>query len=304
MTTPGDSIFAPQNERLRQVRRAIDSRHQQAEPPPELLHRRRLAPWHSLTQLWEYRRIVRTLAERNLRVRYKQSWLGFTWAVLTPIALLVVLTIVFQRGVGVSTGGTPYPLFAFVGLIPWTFFAASITTGGVSVLSDKALLNKARFPREVFPLSSIVVAAVDSAMTMVPLALIFLWFQHPLSWHLVMVLAPLAVLVVATVGATLLVSAWVVYVRDVRLVLPLVVQVGLFATPVAYDISLVPDGLRPAYALLNPVAPVIDALRRTALLGESPAWSELGLATASGTVLLLVGYAVFKRLDGGFADVA
>lgn len=303
MSTDGP-IWTPGNDLLRQARRSVDAAVAPAEPPPSLRHRRTPPVGASLLELWHARRIVRTLTERNLRVRYKQSVLGFLWAVLTPVALLVVLTIVFERGVHVQTDGVSYPLFAFIGLIPWTFFSTSITTGGVSVLSDKALLNKCRFPREVFPLSSVAVATIDSLMTLVPLAVLFLWFGEAPESTFLLALAPLLVLLAFTLGLTLLLSAWVVYVRDVRLLLPIVVQIGLFATPVAYDLKLVPASVRLLYCAANPVAPVIDSLRRTVLLGEAPRWDQLGAGAATATVVLVAGYLLFKRLEGNLADVA
>lgn len=302
MTTDGP-IWTPGNDLLRQARRSVDATVAPTGPPASL-RRRRIRFGRALVDLWQARRIVRTLTERNLRVRYKQSLLGFLWAVLTPVALLVVLTIVFEHGVEVSTDGVPYPLFAFIGLIPWTFFSTSITTGGVSVLSDKALLNKCRFPREVFPISSVAVATVDSVMTLVPLVALFVWFGQAPEPVALLALLPLLVLGLFTVGLTLLLSAWVVYVRDIRLLLPIVVQIGLFATPVAYDLDLVPASVRTLYCTLNPVAPVIDALRRTVLLGTAPDWAQLGAGAATASLVLIAGYVVFKRLEGNLADVA
>lgn len=272
--------------------------------PPKGHPRRRFRALVSLRELWAAREIVRTLSERNLRVRYKQSLLGFAWALLTPVALLLVLTVVFEYGAEVDSPGSSYPLFAFVGLIPWTFFSAALSTGGLSIINDKALLNKCRFPREVFPLSAISVAAVDTAMTLVPLAGLFLWEGRWPAATVWLAVLPILVLLTFTAGLTLLVSCAVVYVRDVRHLLPLAVQIGLFVTPVAWDLDLVPERFRLAYCAVNPVAPVIDALRSSILLGEPPNWVHLGVGSITALSVALLGFLIFKTAEGGFADVA
>lgn len=259
----------------------------------------------ALRDLWSARPLVRTVTERNLRVRYKQSFLGFAWALLTPVGLLCGLLIVFHRLAGVDTpGDLPYPLFAYVGLLAWTFFSAGTSLGGNSVLNDKALLSKARFPREVFPLSSVAVAGVDAVMALVPLAVLFvLGGRLPAATTPIAVL-PLLVLVVFTTGAALGLSAVIVHLRDIRLALPILLQIGLFLTPVAYGLDLVPAWGRLAYCFVNPVAPVIDSFRRTVLLGEMPQWGYLAAGATTAVVVLVGGYALFKRLEGSFADVA
>lgn len=275
-----------------------------SEPPIDLRYRRRVHPLRSLRALWQAGPIIRTLTERNLRVRYKQSLLGFAWAILTPLALLVVLTIVFEYGAGLQSPGASYPLFAFIGLIPWTFFSSAISSGGVSILADKALLNKCRFPREVFPLSAVVVAGVDALMSLVPLAGLFAWERQWPAATSALAVVPLLVLLLFTSGLAMVVSSAVVYFRDVRLLLPLALQVGLFASPVAWDLELVPERLRLVYCALNPVAPVIDGLRSTVLLGHPPEWAELAAGAATAGLLAVVGYWFFKKVEGGFADVA
>jgi ABC-2 type transport system permease protein/lipopolysaccharide transport system permease protein len=257
-----------------------------------------------LRSLWRARPIVRTITERNLRVRYKQSFLGFAWALLTPVGLLIGLIIVFHRVAGVETGDVPYPLFAYVGLLAWTFFSASLSVGGSSVVNDKALLSKSRFPREVFPLSGVALSGVDAAMALVPLGILFAIEGRAPAPTTPLAILPLLVLVAFTVGMALALSAIIVHLRDVRLALPILLQIGLFLTPVAYSLDLVPSWARLAYCFLNPVAPVIDGLRRTVLEGELPRWQYLGAGAATAVLVLVGGYLLFKRLEGSFADVA
>jgi ABC-type polysaccharide/polyol phosphate export permease len=299
--TSREQVQTP-GERLRAL--ISDEVPEDLKPPEAWRHTRSRSLSSMLGSLWRGRHIVRTITERNLRVRYKQSFLGFAWALLTPVGLLLGLIIVFHRVAGVDAGGLPYPLFAYVGLLAWTFFATGTSLGGNSVVNDKALLTKSRFPREVFPLSGVAVAAVDSVMGLVPLAVLFVLEGRAPSVTTPLAVLPLLVLLAFTTGVALGLSAIIVYLRDVRLALPVLLQIGLFVTPVAYGLDLVPAWGRLAYCFANPVAPVIDGLRSTVLRGEMPRWDYLGAGAFTASVVLVGGYVLFKRLDGNFADVA
>jgi ABC-2 type transport system permease protein/lipopolysaccharide transport system permease protein len=273
-------------------------------PAAETLHRRSLRPAAALTDLWQSRGLVRTLAERDLRVRYKQAVLGLAWALVTPLAMLVAFVVVFDRAAKVDTQGVPYALFAFVGLVPWAFFAAVVGSAGNSVLADKGLLSKSYFPREVFPLAATATALCDAVAGLVPLAVLFGIHRRGIGLNAVYTPLPLLVLLVFAVGVGLFASAVIVYLRDVRFVLPLVLQVGLFLTPIGYAMTLVPEQWQLAYSFVDPVAPVVDTLRRCLLLDAAPHWSQLGAAAATAVVVLVGGWLTFKRLEPGFADVA
>ena len=147
-----------------------------AEPSDELRFRRKLNPLESMRELWHARELLWTLAERDLRVRYKQAFLGAAWALITPVAMMLVFTFVLQRVAKIDTGGVPYPLFAYIGLLPWGFFSSSVSSGGTSILSNGSLMNKVYCPREVFPLYNIVVAGVDMAVSGIVLVLLFIIF--------------------------------------------------------------------------------------------------------------------------------
>lgn len=275
-----------------------------AGPPPELRYRPAVHLGAALREVWASRSLVRTLAERELRARYKQAALGFAWALVTPLGLMVAFTLFLNRYARVPTDGVPYPLFAYVGLVPWTFFSASLSAGGQSLLANVSLLNKVYCPREVFPLASVVVAAVDSAIALVALAALFVIYGEAPSALAVWVPLLLAVQLAFTLGVTLLFSAAVVYVRDLRHAMSLILQFGLFTTPVAFGIDVVPSAWRGLYSAVNPLAPVIDGYRRTVLLGRAPQWQLLAPGAVTAGVLLVAGYLVFKRLEGGLADVA
>jgi ABC-type polysaccharide/polyol phosphate export permease len=278
---------------------------EQADAPPEdLLFRRRVQPLAVLKELWQARELARTLAERELRARYKQTFLGFAWAVITPVMLMIVFTLFFDKVANIDTGGAPYPLFSYVGLLPWTFFSSSVSSASQSLVSNMSLLNKVYCPREVFPMGSILVAGLDTVIATGVLGLLFAVTQYAPRITSVYVPILLAVQLCFTLGVALLAAIATVYIRDLRQSLPMFLQLGLFATPVAFGLEEIPASLRPLYAVLNPLGPVIDGYRDTVLLGQAPDWGLLGLGAASSLVLLLGGYTLFKRLETGIADVA
>lgn len=277
-------------------------------PPPELRFKRRTGLVKGVRELWKARELVRTLAERDLRARYKQAVLGFAWAILTPVMLMVVFTVVFQRVGDVSkiaqSHGAPYPLFSYVGLLGWTFFMASVTQGASAIVSNGPLLNKVYCPREVFPLSTIIVALFDMMIAAVVLVVLFgIYTKAPAETSYI---APLFLVIQIEValGAALLLSASVVYFRDIRHMLPLLMQMGMFATPVAYGLDQITKEWLVPYVAANPLAAVIDGYRRTMLYGQQPDWKLTGVAALSASLMLLIGYRVFKKLETGIADVA
>jgi ABC-type polysaccharide/polyol phosphate export permease len=276
------------------------------EPGNELMFRRRVTFLAALRELYAFRGIVATLAERDLRARYKQAVLGAAWALLTPLMLMLVFSLVFTKFAKVDSGGVPYPLFSYLGLIPWTFFSTAVSTGGNSLLSNVSLLNKVYCPREVFPIAALAVAAVDATLSVIVLAGIFAVEGY--APHVQALWAPV-LLVVAfafTLAITLAASALLVYVRDLRHALPLFLQLALFATPVAYGIGAIAKSRTSVlvFSGLNPLSPVIDGLRRTVLHGQNPDWTALGVGAATASLLLAAAYLVFKRLETGMADIA
>ena len=274
-------------------------------PPPELIFKRRLRFGAAVRELWGARELVWTLAEREMRARYKQAVLGFAWAVITPVILMLVFTLVVKRVARVDTGDVPYPLFSYLGLLPWSFFASSVSQGGQSLVSNSSLLNKVYCPREVFPLSSVIVAFVDMVVSTGVLLMLFVGYGYAPRATAVWVPVLLLVQLAFVVGVTFWMSAVLVYLRDLRHALPLLLQMGLFGTPVAWSIGqFVSQSWQPAYAALNPLAAVIDGYRRTVLNGLPPRWDLVGPAAATSFVTLVVGYVVLKKLETRFADVA
>jgi ABC-2 type transport system permease protein/lipopolysaccharide transport system permease protein len=283
---------------------AVGQRDDVAAPPADILFRRRVHLVSMVRELLEHWGLVWTLSERELRARYKQTRMGFAWALITPFLLMVVFTVFFRRAVRVETGDVPYPLFAYIGLLPWTFFSTSMSKGAVSITSNMPLINKVYCPREVFPLSSIAVAAVDTAIAVSILGVLFVIYDfmpQPTSvWVPLLMLIQMAF----TVGVTLVMAALVVYIRDLRQVLPMLLQLALFATPVAYGIDFIDEKWQPLYSVLNPLVPIIDGYRKTVLFGEAPDLELLALATIPSVLWLVGGYLLFKRWETGFADIA
>jgi len=274
------------------------------EPAADLWYKHHARLIDSLRQLWASREILFTLAERDFRAQYKQATLGVMWALLTPVLTLVVLIIVFSRAKTFGTEHLPFALFAFVGILCWTFFAASLGTGGNSLLVNKALLSKTQFPRECFPLETMVVNAINTVLSWVPLAILFVVFGRAPA--IATVWAPLFMLieVVFAAGVVLAVSGLIIQMRDLVQVLPVLISVGLFVEPVVWPFYRIPKAIQPIYSFLNPIGPVIDNVRRTMLHGWPPNWGLVGIAALGALTYLIGGYKLFKRMEVQFADIA
>jgi ABC-2 type transport system permease protein/lipopolysaccharide transport system permease protein len=276
------------------------------EPRAEIWFHRRIKFFSALKQLWAFRELTVTLAERDLRVRYKQAVLGVAWAVIAPVVMMIAFTVLFNRFAKVNTGGVPYALFSYLGLLPWTFFSSSVSNGGLSLVINSELLNKLYCPREVFPIAAIIDAMVDAVIAACVLAVLFPITGFAPKAQIYYLPLFLIVLTMFTLGVTLAVSAVVIYARDLRLVLPLAIQIGLFVTPVVYGTGSISSSkaFLIVYSALNPLVSVIDGMRATILNGTAPNWMSLGVGAASALICLLGGFQLFKRLETGMADIA
>ena len=255
-----------------------------------------------LSELYRYRDLLWLWTLREVQVRYKQSLLGIAWAVVQPLALTIIFTIVFSRLVRVDTGDIPYPIFAYSALVPWTFFATSLSFGIASLVNNMNLVTKIYFPREILPLASIGAALVDFAVSAVILAGMMLVYGLTPGWISLWVVPLLALQIALTVAIVLLGSAVLVFFRDMRFVVPLLTQVWMYATPIIYPVDLVPERFRGLY-FLNPMAAIIDGYRRVLLAGEAPRLEALAAGTAVTLILLAISYPAFKRAEPAFADL-
>jgi lipopolysaccharide transport system permease protein len=292
----------------------VDQVAEQAASEPHDLSRRseqptvRLEPTHGFSRmlspsdLWRYRDLARQLAVRDITVRYRQTLLGAAWAILQPLAIMVVFTIFFGNLAHISSDGVPYALFSLVGLVPWTFFATCVQLGSDSLVMNSALVSKVYFPRIFLPTGIVAAALVDFAISFAILVVIvFVFNGHPSLGVLALPLL-LAMAIATALGVSTALSALNVRYRDVRYVVPFLVQLWLFATPIAYPSSLLHEPWRTLSAI-NPMVGVVNGFR-WAMLGQPPApWAMIGISAASAVVVLAAGLAYFSRVERGFADI-
>jgi homopolymeric O-antigen transport system permease protein len=255
-----------------------------------------------LGEIWAYRELLYSLVWREIKVRYKQTALGMGWAILQPFTTMVVFSIFFGRLAGIPSDGVPYPVFAFAALVPWQLFAFSLTESSNSVVANQRVITKVYFPRLLMPIAPIGVGLVDFAVAFS--VLIALMAFYGVSPNLAMLTVPLwALLAVMTALAVALwLSALNVRYRDVRYTVPFLTQLWLFATPVAYPTSIVPEAWRPFYAL-NPMVGVVDGFRWALLGSTGPPQVTALISVATVLALLVGGLFYFRRMERTFADV-
>jgi homopolymeric O-antigen transport system permease protein len=257
-------------------------------------------PLVEVRELWHYRDLLYFLTWRDISVRYKQTVLGFLWAILQPFLTMVVFAIFLGRLAGMPSDGVPYPLFSYLGLLPWTYFSGAVTRAGTSVVGNAHLLTRVYFPRVLVPLSATLSALVDFAIASLVLGGLMAWYGI-VPARTAVLLVPLAALTaLAATGIGMWLAALNVRYRDVQHAIPFVMQLWMFATPVVYPTSLVPAGWQPLFAI-NPMTGIIEAYR-AAVLGTALDWSSLGISALSAAVLAAVGAWQFHRMEQSFAD--
>ncbi len=255
-----------------------------------------------LRSLYQHRELLLMWTWREIKVRYKQSLLGSVWAVLQPLSLMVVFSVIFTYFVQVPTDGVPYPLFSYAALLPWTFFATSVGFAVPTLVNNMNLVTKIYFPREILPLASVGAAFVDFLVASSLFLLLLFWYHASLSWTLLWLPLLLVIQVVLVLGIVLPAAALNVFYRDVRFIIPLATQLLMYATPIIYPITVVPERFRPFYAL-NPMVGIIDSYRRVILYGELPSLQYLGSSIGVSVLLVVAGYMYFKRAEDTFADL-
>jgi lipopolysaccharide transport system permease protein len=255
-----------------------------------------------LAESWRYRELVYFFAWRDIKVRYKQAALGAAWAVLQPLLGMIVFTVFFGGLARIPGDGVPYPLFAYLGLVLWTYFANVISQGGQSLISNSTLITKVYFPRIALPASSALGGLFDAAVGLSFVVVLMAWYQVLPGWSLILAPIFLVALVLLTVGVSLLLAAVNVWYRDVKHTLPLLIQLWLFASPVIYPFDYVPERYRPLMAL-NPLAGLVEGFRDCLLPDR---WPDPGLTVfslAATAVVFVLGVTVFRRAERSFADV-
>ena len=270
---------------------------------PELLITpgNRWIPLH-LSELWEYRELLYFLVWRDIKVRYKQTALGAAWAVMQPLFMMLVFSLFFGRLAKVPSDGIPYPVFAFCALIPWQLFANALSESSNSLVGNQNLITKVYFPRLVIPIAAVLSGLVDFAIAFAILIGMMLYFGIVPGWSILVLPGFILLAVLTALAVGLWLSALNVQYRDVRYTMSFLVQFWLFATPVAYPSSLVPESWRAFYGI-NPMAGVVEGFR-WALLGKTqPPGAMLWVSVFVVTILLIGGLFYFRRMEQQFADI-
>lgn len=263
-------------------------------------------PFSALSRLPQFFDLLWTLSAHRIKVRYKQSRLGVAWAILQPLSMMLVFTLMFSFLGSAPSEGVPYPLFAYSALLPWSAFSSGLSSASGSLTGHAALLTKVYFPREILPLTYVVAALADLAIAATALAGLMWWFGVPLAASAVWAVPALLLLTLFVIALGLLLSALQVRYRDVSLAMPVILQVWLFATPVLYPLDLARRALPPALYnvyVLNPMAGVVDTFRRSLVLHQSPDLHALGMGVLVTVLLLPVAYTYFKYAELTMADV-
>ncbi|HTZ40606.1 MAG TPA: ABC transporter permease [Syntrophales bacterium] len=254
-----------------------------------------------LQELWHYRDLFYFLAWRDVKVRYRQTVLGGLWAVLQPLMTMGIFTIFFGQLAGVPSDGLPYPLFVYTALLPWQFFSNAVSNSGNSLIASTQLISKVYFPRIIIPSSSILCGLLDFAVAFILLVPMMVYYGIVPGSGILLLPVLMAGFIMAAIGVGSILSALNVHYRDFRYVVPFMVQIWLFVTPVIYPASMVPERWR-WMINLNPMAGLISAFRAS-LLDQAVPWADL---VVSGLVVLLIfaiGLFVFLRMERRFADV-
>jgi len=260
------------------------------------------ALFQALRRLAQYRDLLVTLSVHRLKVRYKQSVLGPSWAVLQPTLLMLIYTVIFSRIIRVPTEGAPYAVFAYCALLPWTFFSTAISSATNSLVSHFSLVTKVYFPREILPLTYVIAALVDFLVASVLLGALMAWYDMSLSRWALLAIPTVGVLALFTIAVSLLLCAVQVRYRDIGMALPLLLQVWMFATPVVYPLTLVPQRWQALYSI-NPMVGIVESFRRVILQGVPPDFHALEMSALITAVLLPVAFIYFKHVEATVADI-
>ena len=255
-----------------------------------------------LAEVWRYRDLLMLLSWRDISVRFRQSIIGYGWAIARPLLTALIYTLVFSVFVKVDTAPIPYVIFAFSGLIPWMYFASSLTLVTGSVVSGGAILTKVYFPRLVLPLSTMAVGLVEVVLQLIVLGGLMIWYQYVPSWPILC----LPVFVLITLLTTLAFGIWLtalnVKFRDVGMAVPFLIQTWMYLCPIIYSSSAVPERFRVIYAL-NPMVGVIEGFRWSLIGAQPPNWTMMGTSMVMLLIILFAGLAYFRKVENTFADI-
>ena len=255
----------------------------------------------SFSELWSFRELLYFLTWRDIKVRYKQTELGIAWAILQPLLAMLVFTLFFGRLAGVPSDNLPYPVFAYAGLLAWTFFANAITTSGNSLINSTHLITKVYFPRMIIPSAAIAAGLVDFAIAFGIMLVLMAYYRVALTWNILMFPLVVMLITLLALGMGMWLSALNVKYRDVRFALPFLVQLWMFVSPVIYPTSFLPAKFRWLLSL-NPMTGLIEGYR-SSLLGLPFNWTSLAASAGITLILLIYSSYAFRRMERSFADI-
>jgi lipopolysaccharide transport system permease protein len=251
---------------------------------------------------FKYRELLLELTKREIKQRYKQSVLGYAWVILNPFFQMLVMAFVFSKIMRVPSLGVPYSVYLYAGLLPWTLLSNSLLGAVNALVGNAGLITKIYFPREVFVASTIMAKIVDFLLATTVFIAFLIYYQTPVTWHLIWLLPIFFIQQIFTYGLALILAAANLFYRDVQYVFNLIILVWMYLTPVIYPTELFPAQYRWIFQL-NPMAVIINAYRQVILAGAEPNYLSLSLAAVLSVLLLAIGFKLFKRLEGIFADI-
>ena len=252
-------------------------------------------------EIFLYRELLAFLMWRDIKIRYRQTLLGGLWAVLQPLIAMVIFTFIFNRLAGVKSDGPPYPLFAFAGLVPWTFFSTAVSQSSNSLVANQQLVSKVYFPRVFIPLGAVGALLLDMGFSLGLLAVLMVHYRWPLNPALLLLPIFILAAVLSASGLGMILSALNVSFRDVKYAVPFLIQMGIFVTPVIYPIRYIPERWQMLVGL-NPMAGVVIGFRHC-LLGSAASWEVMGVSLGVSLFLFVLGLLVFRRMERRFADI-
>lgn len=256
-----------------------------------------------LRELWIYRGLLYFLTWRDVKVRYKQTFLGVAWAIIQPLFTMVIFTLFFGRLAGLDqrTGGIPYPLFAYAGLLPWTFFSNALTNSGNSLVGSANLITKVYFPRMIVPAAAVAAGLLDFGIGFLLLIPLMVYYKVPPTWNLIMVPVLVMLITIFAVGVGTWLSALNVKYRDIRFALPFLIQLWMFVSPIIYPASILPERWR--WLLhLNPLTGIIEGFK-SALFEQPFNWISIAVSTTLTLLMLIYAAFSFSRVERSFADI-
>jgi lipopolysaccharide transport system permease protein len=253
-----------------------------------------------IRELWAYRELLYFLIWRDLKIRYKQAVFGIGWVVVQPLMLTLIFTVFLGKLARVPSSGGPYALFVLSGLVIWSFFSGALITSSISLTTNAHLITKVYFPRAIIPLAAIGARFVDFLISFVILIAVLIYYRVPITGSILLLPVPLVIALLLLTGLGLLLSAVNVKYRDIGVVIPVLIQLWMFLSPIIYPVALVPARFRILYAF-NPLVGIIESFRASIL---SQAWNGAALAIAAGItlVILLISSSVFRKMEAAFAD--